>query len=108
MDSSLRFDTVGRLRDDNFHVSKTRTQLSLSPKDLHTHPTDDPLDLIFSLHAAWQKADSKARGFIALTVFDLHLEQVQYATTVEHMWKLICDLFKKQTLLNKVAACRRF
>lgn len=110
MDSSsnLRLDTLDKLRDDNFHVWKARIQLLLSLKDVHTHLHDDPPDNSASSYSTWSKADLNARAIIGLTLSDTHLEQVQHAQTAKHMWALICDIFEKHTLLNKLATRRRF
>ena len=106
--SSLRLDNVDKLRDDNFHIWKARIQLILSFKEVDTHLVDDPPDRTAEAFPAWHKADVKAKAIIGLTLSDSHLEQVQHATTAKQMWTLICDIFEKHTLLNKLAARRRF
>lgn len=106
--SGLRLDHLDKLRDDNFHIWKARIQLVLSLKDVESHLTDDPPDETSGTYVAWQKADAKARAIIGLTLSDTHLEQVQHASTAKQMWKLICDIFEKHTLLNKLAARRKF
>eukprot|EP00171_Calliarthron_tuberculosum_P021771 IDg21771t1 len=47
-------------------------------------------------------------AIIGLTLSDNDLEQVRHATTSRQMWNLLCDIYEKHTLLNKLAARRRF
>ena len=52
--------------------------------------------------------DKKARAFIGLSLSDSHFEQVQHSKTAQEMWKSVCDIYEKHTLLNQLAARRRF
>ena len=45
---------------------------------------------------------------IGLSLSDEHLSHVKDATSAKHMWTCIKDLFERHTLLNKLAARRRF
>ena len=111
MDSSTGI-RIDKLREDNFHKWKTRIQLVMSLKEVDNYITDDPpareSDNYPATYAKWRKGDLKAKALIGLTLFDSYLEQVQHASTPKEMWRLICDIFEKHTLLNKLAARRRF
>ena len=101
---------IEKLREDNFHTWKTRIQLVLSLKEVDNFVTDDPPknESDSTAYSEWRKNDLKAKAIIGLTLSDSYLEQVQHAETAKQMWKLICDIFEKHTLLNKLAARRRF
>ena len=111
MDSSTSI-RIDKLREDNFHTWKTRIQLVMSLKEVDNYITDDPpareSDNYPATYAEWRKGDLKAKALIGLTLSDSYLEQVQHASTSKEMWRLICDIFEKHTLLNKLAARRRF
>ena len=95
--------------EDNFHTWKTRIQLVLSLKEVDSYISDHPPDRESDSYSDWRKGDLKAKALIGLTLSDSHLEQVQHADiSAKHMWTLICDIFEKHTLLNKLAARRRF
>ena len=110
MDSSsgTRLNGLDKLRGDNFHTWKARIQLVLALKEMDNHLTVYPPDSISDSYPGWHKSYQKARAIIGLTLSDEHLEQVQNSLTAKEMWKLICDLYEKHNLLNKIAARRRF
>ena len=108
MDSEKASLTLEKLRDDNFHVWKHRVQLILGFKELDEYIDQDPPALDASEYPAWRKGDRKAMGIIGLSLSDDHLEQFQHAETAKEMWTLICEIYEKHTLLNKLAARRRF
>lgn len=110
MDSSsgVCLDSLDKLRDDNFQTWKARIQLIPSLKEVEGHLTEDPPPRKSESYAMWHKSDHKARVIIGLTLSDTHLERVHHASTTKTTWKLICDIFEKHTLLNKLAARRRF
>jgi len=58
--------------------------------------------------SAWRKEDGKARAIIGLSLSDEHLEHVRDCDTAMAMWMAIEDLFQRRTLLNRLAARRRF
>lgn len=107
--STLGGFQLEKLREDNFHVWKHRIELVLGLRDLDDVITDPPpKDESTDEYKLWKKRDKKAKGIIALSISDDHLEQVQHADTAMEMWKFISDIFEKQTLLNKISARRRF
>lgn len=99
---------MSKLSDDNFHVWKSRIQLVLSFKELDEYIEDDPPEPESDNYRKWRRGDNKAKAVIGLTLSDTHLEQVHHAQTAKDMWKMIIDIFEKHTLLNKLAARRRF
>ena len=103
-----RLDGLDKLRGDNFHTWKARSQLVLALKQVDNHLTADLPDSISDSYPGWQNSDVKAMAIIGLTLSDEHLEQVQHSITAKEMWKLICDIYEKHTLLKKLAARRRF
>ena len=100
--------TIDKLRDDNFHTWKQRIRFVLSIRDLDDYLEDDPPKSTDPEYRTWRSGDKKARALIGLSLSDAHLEQVAHATTAREMWKSICDIYEKHTLLNKLAARRRF
>lgn len=107
--SNLGSITVDKLRDDNYHVWKHRIELVLGLRDLDEQLTDEPPpDRASDLYKTWHRKDKKAKGIIALSLSDDHLEQVSHANTAKQMWSLISDIYEKHTLLNKLAARRNF
>eukprot|EP00171_Calliarthron_tuberculosum_P001057 IDg1057t1 len=97
-----------KLRNDNFHSWKYRIELALALRDVLTYIQDDPPLPDSPDFRTWEKGDVKARATIGITLNDEHMEQVLHCTSARHMWKTICDIFEKHTLLNKLAARRNF
>lgn len=98
---------IEKLGEDNFHVWKQKVELLLALKDLDDHlestrPTDD--DEL----SAWKKKDAKARAVIGLSISDEHLDHVRDTENAAEMWKAICDVFQRKTLLNRINARRAF
>ena len=96
---------IEKLGEDNFHVWKQKVELLLALKDLDEHlestrPTDGE-EL-----SAWKKKDAKARAVIGLTLSDEHLDHVRDTDSASEMWKAICDVFQRKTLLNRINARR--
>jgi regulator of PEP synthase PpsR (kinase-PPPase family) len=58
--------------------------------------------------SAFKKKDAKAKAVIGLTLNDEHLEHVRSAQTASAMWTCLKNVFQKNSLLNKLAARRRF
>ena len=103
---------IEKLSDENFHTWKKRIQFVLSYRELDDYIDDDPpkqgTEDYPALHSAWKKKDKKTQAIIGLHLSDKYLEQVSHAETAKEMWNMICDIFEKHTLLNKLAARRRF
>lgn len=104
----LCLDNIDKLHDENFHIWIARIHLILSLNEVKNHFDDEPPEKNFARLSEWHKADVKAKEIIGLTLSDAHLEQVQHASIAKEMWGLICNIFEKHTLLNKLAALRRF
>ena len=109
MDSEKSTLTIEKLHDGNFHVWKMRIRMVLSIRELDEHlDTDTPSTGNIESHRLWKNKDKKARALIGMSISDDHLEQVQHAESAKEMFGLICDMYEKHTLLNKLAARRRF
>lgn len=85
----------------------------LSLRELDDYLDDDPpkaegADIDHTELVKWRRGDRKAKAIIGLALSSQYLEQVCHAETAKQMWKLIKDIFEKHTLLNKLAARRRF
>jgi gag-polypeptide of LTR copia-type len=50
----------------------------------------------------------KAKAVIGLALSDEHLENVRSAQTASEMWTCLKNVFQRNSLLNKLAARRRF
>jgi regulator of PEP synthase PpsR (kinase-PPPase family) len=57
---------------------------------------------------SFKKKDAKAKAVIGLTLSDEHLEHVRNAKTASEMWTTLKNVFQRSSLLNKLAARRRF
>eukprot|EP00171_Calliarthron_tuberculosum_P004339 IDg4339t1 len=99
---------IDKLNNDNFHIWKSRVQLVLSLRELDDYLTSDSPGTDSNDSLKWSKGDRKAKAIIGLTISDSHLEQVQHAVTAKEMWKMICDIYERHTLLNKLSARRKF
>ena len=80
----------------------------MSLKELDDYIEEDPPASDSEHHKSCRRADNKAKAVIGLTLSDKYLEQAQHAQTVKQAWAIIIDIFEKHTLLNKLAARRRF
>ena len=106
MDSESSSAKIEKLNATNFHAWKQKIFHLLVLKDLEEYIEADPpvgTDL-----AAWRKKDIKAQAIIGLTLSDDLLENVREVQSTKEMWKKICDVFQRHTLLNKLAARRKF
>lgn len=108
MESERSGISIEKLRDDNFHTWKKRIRFVLSIRELDEFVDEDPPNESSPEYKSWLKRDKKAQAVIGLSLTDTHLEQVQHATSAKEMWAIICDIFEKHTLLNKLAARRCF
>lgn len=109
MSSSYCSLKTDNLRNNNFHAWKHIVELVLSLYELDEYLDDTPPpSLKSSDYLSWIKCYREAKAIIVITLSDNHLEQVQQASSALAMWNLICDIFEKHTLLNKLAARRKF
>ena len=105
MESDSTTTRIEKLNDTNYHAWKIRVQHVLALKDLEEFITDDPPA---ENQAAWTKKDKKAQAIIGLTLSDELLENVREVETAKLMWLTIKNIFERHTLLNKLAARRKF
>lgn len=62
----------------------------------------------FGDRSEWRKGDAKAKATIGVTLSDEYLEYVRGCPSAVSMWKAISDLSQRWTLLNRLAAGRKF
>jgi gag-polypeptide of LTR copia-type len=55
-----------------------------------------------------QRKDARAKAVIGLTLTGDHLEHIRNAKTAAEMWTALKNVFQRSSLLNKLAAHRRF
>jgi gag-polypeptide of LTR copia-type len=102
---------IDKLNDKNYHTWKQKIELLLAFRDLDEVVFGDPPpDMATDEEAgyAFKKLDAKAKAVIGLTLSDEHLEHVRDAQTAADMWKCLMNAFQRCSLLNKLAARRRF
>lgn len=98
---------VEKLNDSNFHFWKRKIKLVLAFKDLDNFIHEDrPSDA--SAQKAWDRGDGKAQAIIGLSLTNEYLEHTSAATTAKEMWQAILNVFERHTLLNNLAARRKF
>ncbi len=56
----------------------------------------------------WCKNDRKAAALIGLSLSDEHPEHFQEVHSAKDMWQCILNIFERHTMLNKLAARRKF
>ena len=106
-DSSSSSVRIEKLNDSNYHAWKRKIQLVLALRDLDEYiDSDRPAGE--KEQKAWDRGDRKAQAVIGLALSDEHLEHVAQASTAKEMWKAITNVFERHTLLNKLAARRKF
>lgn len=98
---------VEKLGEDNFHTWKQKVELLLALRDLDEHLTSKPPENAEEL-ASWKKRDRKARAIIGLTISDEHLDHVRDIDTAADVWRAICNVFQRKTLLNRINSRRSF
>ena len=108
MDSSKTSALIEKLQEDNFHTWKTKINFVLTIKDLDEVLEQNKPDENDRGYNIWKSNDKKARAIIGLSLSDTILQQVQHAESAKLMFKAICDIFEKHTLLNKLNARRKF
>ena len=107
MDESSTSVKIEKLNDNNFHIWKQKIQLHLALRDLDQYIDSNPPTEEKELEI-WNRGDRKARAIIGLSLSDEHLNHVRDVTSAKDMWTAIRNLFERHTLLNKLAARRRF
>lgn len=99
---------VEKLNDSNFYASKQDMQLLLAWKELDDHIEDDVPPRHDDDHSTWRRKDKKAMACIGLTLSDALLQNVREVSTAKEIWNAILNVFERHTLLNKLAARRKF
>jgi gag-polypeptide of LTR copia-type len=102
---------IDKLNDKNYHTWKQKIELLLPFRDLDEVVFGDPppdMATDEEVAYAFKKLDEKAKAVIGLTLSDEHLEHVRDAQTAADVWKCLMNVFQRCSLLNKLAARRRF
>jgi coenzyme F420-reducing hydrogenase delta subunit len=102
---------IDKLTASNYHTWKQKIELVLAFRELgevvfNIGSTNVMLDAAAA--AEFRKKDDKAKAVIGLTLSDEHLEHVRGAESAAEMWLAIKNFFQRISLLNKLAARRRF
>ena len=108
MDSDSVSTKIDKLNNNNYHAWKQKIMHLLALKDLDDFIYSDPPAQDSSQFISWTKKDRKASAIIALTLSDELLENVRGIQSTKEMWVSICNIFERHTLLNKLAARRKF
>ncbi len=104
-------EILDKLNHSNYHFWKIHIEHVLALKDLDDFLVDDPPR---NEHAnpteilQWKRKDKKAQAIIGLTLSDDLLQNTREVKTAKEMWEAIKNVFERQTLLNKLAARRKF
>ena len=101
---------IEKLTDSNFYVSKQKIQLLLALKDVDLHIIESEVPAVSDSddRRTWLRGDNKAKAIIGFSLSDEYLEHVRDFETAKQMWEAIPKVFERHTLLNKLAARRRF
>ncbi len=101
---------IEKLNGTNFYAWKQKIKHLLALKDLDdlvdgSPPAEGETEAV---HKDWKRRDIKAQAIIGLTLSDEMLANTREVQTTKQMWKKICDVFERHTLLNKLSARRKF
>ena len=107
MDSDSTSIKIDQLKESNYHAWKIRIQHVLILKGLKDLIVNDPPTDTTALQA-WTQKDQKTQAVIGLSLSDEMLENVREHSTAKDMWNSITNVFERHTLLNKLAARRKF
>jgi galactitol-specific phosphotransferase system IIB component len=99
------------LTASNYHTWKQKIELVLAFRELDevvfdigsTNVMLDP-----AAAAEFRKKDAKAKAVISLNLSDEHLDHVRGSESAADIWLAIKNVFQRTSLLNKLAARRRF
>ena len=69
---------------------------------------DPPVSDDSAVISLWKKKDKKAQAIIGLSLSNELLENVRDITSTKDMWTSIKNVFERHTLLNKLAARKKF
>ena len=103
MDSEKTSIPIVKLDGPNFYVWRTKTLILLAIKDCDILEDDSP-SADSDEYQAWHKKYTKARASMLYSTTDDLFHQVSHAETAKELFKMIFDIFEKQTLLNKLTA----
>lgn len=109
MESDSSSARVQKLSDNNYHSWKQKSIHFLALKDLdECIDQDPPVNAGEANRRSWKRKDRKAQEAIGLLISDELLQNVPDSISTKEMWCTIKDVFERHTLLNKLAARRKF
>ena len=109
MESDSSTTRVEKLTNINYHSWKQKIIHLLALQDLDECINEDPpVNADEATRRSWHRKDRKAQAIIGLSISDELLENVRDSASAKEMWCIIKDVFERHTLLNKLAARRKF
>ena len=108
-DQSSGSVSIDKLTASNVYVWKQKIQLLLALRDVDQYVFDEiPENATSDERRKWIRGDAKAMAVIGLTLSDDYLQHVRGCSSAKETWEAILNVFKRHTLLNKLAARRDF
>jgi coenzyme F420-reducing hydrogenase delta subunit len=110
-DGSFGGFKIEKLTASNYHTWKQKIELVLAFRELDEVGFNIGSTIVMvdaAAAAEFRKKDAKVKAVIGLTLSDEHLEHVRGAESAAEMWLAIKNVFQRTSLLNKLAARRRF
>ena len=98
---------IEQSNSNRYYSKKVRIQHVFTLKDLEDILVEDPTTTTPEI-SAWTKKDRKAQAIIGLSQSKDLLEKVRDVTSAKDMWTSIKNVFERHTLLNKLAARKKF
>ena len=68
----------------------------------------DPREHDVEISLTWKKRARKAQALTGLSLSDQILESTREVTSCHEVWKIICEIFERHTILNKLSARCKF
>ena len=106
MDSGEMSTRIEKQNGDNFYAWKQKIKHLLAFKDLDEFIEAEPPEETDATHGAWKRKEVKAQAIIGPSLSDDMLGNTREVQTTKQMWKKICDVFERHTLLNKLLTIR--
>ncbi len=107
MESDMSWFKIEKLSHSNKYAWKQKILHLLALRDVEDLIEDDPPAESADL-PTWTKRDNKAQAVLGLFHSDQLLENVHDVGSAKQMWTAMRNVFERHTLLNKLAARRRF
>ena len=101
---------IEKLTDSNFYIWKQKIQLLLSLKDVAHHVIESEVPDVSDSddRRTWLRGDNKPKQSLVFPCQTSTLSMSVIVKTAKQMWEAMLNVFERHTLLNKLAARRRF